>query len=144
MKNNKIFLIKTSVGTVLASRNLPVLKDLLKTAGVKQGSYAAELIKRIYTFFIDTAIDLMVEYQKYYEVEYADMTSFLYHKYAMNKKYLSKLSASLKSCGCLLLLEDIRWGRDYQIESLLDYPEEDYNVVLQVLNAEFIGASDED
>lgn len=144
MKNNKTFLIETSIGTILVSSNRPLLKDLLKTAGVKQGSYASELVKRTYTFFIDTAIDLMVEYQKYYEVEYADMTSFLYHKYAINNKYLSELSASLKSCGCLLLLKKIRWGRDFQIETLLEYPEEDYNVVLQILNAEFIGASDED
>ena len=58
-KLKKNILIQTSVGIVLASENRPVLKDFLKAAGVKRGSYAAELLERIHAFFIDTSIDLI-------------------------------------------------------------------------------------
>ena len=112
-------MIKTSVGIVLTSEKYPDLKDVLKAATVKQGSYAAKLVERIYVFFIDTAIDLTAEYNKYYESEYTDMPSFLYHKYAMNEDDLSKLSASFKTHNRLLFIEKIRWGRDYQIDNLL-------------------------
>ena len=63
-KLKEIFLIETSVGIVLASENYPVLKDVLKSAAVKQVSYAAELIERIYMFCIDTAIHITDEYSR--------------------------------------------------------------------------------
>ena len=143
-KLKKVFLIKTVVGVVLTSENKPVLKDLFKAATVKQGSYASELVERIYAFFIDTAIDLMAEYQKYYKSEYTDILNFLYHKYAINENDLSKISESAKSYGCLLLIKDRRWGRDYQIDSLFDYSEEGHDIIMQVLNATLIGDNDED
>ena len=143
-KLKKVFLINTVVGIVLASEKRPVLKNLLKAAAVKQGSYAAELVERIYAFFIETAIDLTAEYQKYYKSEYTDILSFLYHKYAMNENDLSKLSVSAQSYGCLLLIKNMRWGRDYQIESLFEHSEEGHDVIMQVLNATLIGDNDED
>ena len=143
-KLKKVFLIETVVGIVLVSENRPILKNLLKAAAVKRGSYAEELVERIYAFFIDTAIDLTAEYQKYYKSEYTDILSFLYHKYAMNENDLSKLSVSAKSYGCLLLIKDRRWGRDYQIESLFEDSEGGNDIIMQVLNATLIGDNDED
>ncbi len=143
-KLKNVFLIKTVVGIVLASENRPVLNDLLKAAAVKQGSYSAELVERIYAFFIDAAIDLTVEYQKYYKSEYRDIPSYLYHKYAMNENDLSRLSVSAKSHGCLLLIRNMRWGRDCQIDSLVEYPEGGHDIIMQVLNATLIGSNDED
>lgn len=143
-KLKKNILIQTSVGIVLASENRPVLKDFLKAAGVKRGSYAAELLERIYAFFIDTSIDLTAEYKNYYESEYIDMPRFLYHKYAMNKNDLSKLFVSTKSHGHLLFIKSIRWGRDYQIDGLFEHSESGHDIIMQALNAKLIGDNDED
>lgn len=143
-KHKKVFLIETVAGIIIASERHPDLKDILKAASVTQESYAEEFIERIYEFFIGTAIDLKAEYQEYYRAEYTDILSFLYHKYAMNENDLSKLSVSAKSYGCLLLIKNMRWGRDYQIDSLFENSEEGHDIIMQVLNATLIGDNDED
>ena len=143
-KLKKVFLIETVVGIILASENRPVLKDVLKATAVKQGSYAAELVERIYAFFIDTAIDLTAEYQKFYKPEFKDMSNFLYHKYAMDEEDLSRLLALRKPYNCLLLIKGIQWGRDYQIDSLFEHSERGRGMIMKILNATFIGEVDED
>jgi len=143
-KFKKVFFIKTVVGLVLASESRPYLNNILKAAAVKQKSYAAEFVERIYEFFIETAIDLKGEYQKYYELEYKDIQSFLYHKYAMDEEDLSRLSALPRPFGCLLLIKVRRLGRDYQIDSLFEYSEKGREMIMKILNATFIGEDDED
>jgi hypothetical protein len=138
-KHKEVFLIGTVAGIVIASESRPDLKDILKAAAVTKGSYAEELIERIYAFFIETAIDLKGEYQKYYELEYKNILNFLYHKYAMDEEDLPRLSALSKSCDCLLLIKERRWGRDYQIDSLFEYSEQGRDLIMQTLNATLIG-----
>lgn len=143
-KHKKASLIETVAGIVIASESHPDLEDILKTAAVTKGSYAEEFIERIYAFFIETAVDLKDEYHKYYELEYKDILSFLYHKYAMDEEDLSRLSALPQPFGCLLLIKERRWGRDYQIDSLFEYSEKGRDLIMQTLDATLMGEDDED
>ena len=62
----------------------------------------------------------------------------------MNKNDLSKLFVSTKSHGHLLFIKSIRWGRDYQIDSLFEHSESGHDIIMQALNSKLIGDNDED
>jgi hypothetical protein len=53
----------------------------LKAAQVLPGSYAQDLMERIYDSLIVYAVDLWEEYTRYYSAEYSGIEDFLYWKY---------------------------------------------------------------
>lgn len=55
--------------------------DFLKAAQVVTDSYAEELGARIYDCLISHTVDILEEHQKYYEIEYPDLATFLYWRY---------------------------------------------------------------
>lgn len=61
------------------------LNDFLTVAKVKDGSYSANLIKRLYNSLLTSAQDVCKEYQKYYSEEYENIVDFLFWKYFIPK-----------------------------------------------------------
>lgn len=60
------------------------LSDFRKASKVVPGSYADELVERIYDCLFKYPRDVYGEYIKYYAIEYADFADFLYWKYEID------------------------------------------------------------
>jgi hypothetical protein len=98
---------------VVLSRGCSKL-DFLKAARVRGGSYAEEIMERIYDCLVTYAVDIQEEYQKYYSVEYADLETFLYWKYNVDRGITAKIMDNLKP-GDFWGYGDIYSGGDYGI-----------------------------
>lgn len=70
--------------------------DFLRAGQVIPGSYAEELLGRIYDCLITHLINIVDEYQKYYFEEYSDLASFLYWKYNIDESILASVISDLK------------------------------------------------
>lgn len=88
--------------------------DFLEVARVMAGSYAEELMERIYDCLVTHAADIREEYRKYYSVEYADLETFLYWKYNVDRATTAKIMSRLKP-GDFLGYGSVYSGGDYVI-----------------------------
>jgi len=68
------------MGVVICYWHRPSLKDCFGRGKVVPGSYAAELVERVYEWYVDGALDLKAEYTKYYKPEYRSVEAFLYYR----------------------------------------------------------------
>jgi len=59
---------------------------------VRSGSYAEELVERIYDCLFGYSRDVSREYERYYAVEYPDFADFLYWKYGIEKQLADRIS----------------------------------------------------
>jgi hypothetical protein len=75
--------------------------DFLKAAQVMAGSYAEELMGRVYDCLVTYAVDIREECQKYYSDEYSDLETFLYWKYNVDRVTATKIVGSLKPADFL-------------------------------------------
>lgn len=67
------------------------------------GSYADELVKRIYNCLFRFPKDLQKEYEDYYAVEYSTFGKFLYWKYKISSKRVQDIEDKIKDgtyVGC--------------------------------------------
>ncbi len=70
--------------------------DFLKAGQVIPGSYAEELLGRIYDCLITHLTNIVDEYQKYYFEEYPDLASFLFWKYNIDEETVASIINDLK------------------------------------------------
>src|ERR1700690_1632575 len=77
-----------------------------KVSKVVPGSYADELVERIYDCLFRYPRDVYDEYMKYYAIEYADFAMFLFWKYGIGKVTAVKIRDKTKNGGY------IGYGRD--------------------------------
>jgi len=138
----QIRVYETNIGIIIVCAQRPSREQILKHGGARDGSYAADLIKRLYHFIVGRAIDLKKEYQDYYESEYRDIKAFLYHRYCLSAKWLERLAIEIEGDGFVGLVPST-WGRDWQIESLIEHDDE-FEVVAKALHAEWVENDDED
>jgi len=66
------------------------LSEFRMASRVAPGSYADELVERIYDCLFKYPRDVYAEYEKYYAVEYQDFAEFLYWKYRVGKNIARK------------------------------------------------------
>jgi hypothetical protein len=116
----RILLHKTNVGVAVVAGRCPTKKDLCRAAGVRPGTYAAELVERFHEFFIGRAVDVRGEYEQYYAAEYGCLEEFLYQKYGMAEQCVQALRDAIRSDRFLGLAKE-SWGRDWQMQSLSEY-----------------------
>jgi hypothetical protein len=88
--------------------------DFIKAGQVMCGSYAEELLGRIYDCLITHSINIIDEYQKYYIEEYPDLESFLYWKYNIDKSTAASIISDLRP-GDFLGYGSVYSGGDYNI-----------------------------
>jgi hypothetical protein len=145
----QIVIYKTNFGMVTTAPTRPSKQALRRMAGVTLGTYAAELVDRFHHFFVGRAVDLREEYEKYYVPEYVTIPHFLYHKYAMTYKHVKAIEPLIAK-GYFVGLVRETWGRDWQMESLLDQCETALTILMKSVKASFAEinnerkASDED
>jgi len=138
----QIVIYRTNSGMVVTAPTLPDKEVLQSIARVVAESYAAELIDRFWAYFVGRSVDLREEYEKYYAPEYATIPQFLYQKYAIAPRYIKTLEP-LIARGDFVGLVKKTWGRDWQMESLLDYCETGLATLMKAVNASFAEVSDE-
>ena len=138
----QIVIYKTNFGMVTAAPTRPSKQALRRMAGVAQATYAAELVDRFHDFFVERAVDLREEYEKYYTSEYPTISDFLYYRYALTPRHV-KIIESLIAQGNFVGLVRKTWGRDWQMESLLEYCETGCALLMKAVNASWAEEHDE-
>ncbi|MCB0172629.1 MAG: hypothetical protein KDJ97_18970 [Anaerolineae bacterium] len=61
------------------------LAEFRAASQVLPGSYADELVERIYNYLFKYPRDVQAEYEKYYAIEYSNFAKFLFWKYGIDK-----------------------------------------------------------
>jgi len=87
----------------------------LKRSRTHVGSYAAEIVERLYESYVEDVVDLRAEYGEFYADEYSEMPAFLYHKYGCTEDDLRALNNALQA-GCHLDLVLRPWLEPFHTE----------------------------
>jgi hypothetical protein len=88
--------------------------NFIKAGQVVPGSYAEELLGRIYDCLVTYSVDIIDEYQRYYIEEYSNLKSFLYWKYNIDESTIDIIISDLKAED-FLALGSAYSGGDYNI-----------------------------
>ena len=88
--------------------------NFIKAGQVIPGSYAEELLGRIYDCLVTYSVDIIDEYQRYYIEEYSDLKSFLYWKYNIDESTINSIISELEP-GDFLGFGEAYSGGDYNI-----------------------------
>ncbi len=119
--------------------------DFIKAGQVIPGSYAEELLGRIYDCLITHSINIIDEYQKYYIEEYPDLESFLYWKYNIDKSTVASIISDLRPSD-FLGYGSAYSGGDYNIGHFVS-EEGTLEIIHNILRGSYSsygGVSDED
>jgi hypothetical protein len=68
-------------------------KAFLKTAKVKKGTYAGDLIEKLYDRIFYRSLDLKMDYERYYKVEYRTFMDYVDRRYLFGEDVIKKLNA---------------------------------------------------
>lgn len=93
----QLVLYRTSVGIITSYSRRPTLQECIRGAGARPGSYAAEIIRRAYVWYVEDTLDLKREYARYYRLEYRTIEEFLYHKCGFGIADIGLLKVALNS-----------------------------------------------
>ena len=140
-KSSCIYVYSTNIGMVIISEHRPSIVPILKHSSVRCGSYASVLIERIFHYIFGNATDLKNEYQEYYKIEYNNINIFLYEKYCLSSFWIRKLSTKIDNHGFVGLVS-FAWGRDWQIEHLIE-ENEVLDVVSKIMNIKWVKNEDQ-
>lgn len=73
--------------------------ELQAASRTRPGSYADELVTRIYDWFFQNMRDLYAEYTQYYAIEYPDFAEFLYWKYRIRRDTAQEIKGKAEHGG---------------------------------------------
>lgn len=117
------------------SRTKLTSSQFLLKCNVKENSFAADFMLRIYNTFFNLDIDLESIYIKYYSEEYTDLEEFLYKKYLINIEDIELLIRNTNE-GEKIYYIDLLKKADYGISGLIndELIEKINNIVMEVEN----------
>ncbi len=72
------------------------LAEFRAASHVVPGTYADELVERMYNCLFKCPRDIQAEYERYYKVEYSDFGDFLYWKYGVQRNLARELKERVK------------------------------------------------
>ena len=104
---------------IVTSVTRPTQQSFRRPAKVQPGTYACALVDRVFQFICGCAIDVRAEYSEYYAVEYRSLLHCLYHKYGLPGALVEKLQPAVE-LGHFLGLTTLSWGRDWQMQGMLE------------------------
>jgi hypothetical protein len=73
------------------------LSEIREVSGVEPGSYAEELVERIFNCLFKYSRDLRAEYNAYYAVEYSRFEDFLFWKYSIPEHVIINITKRVGS-----------------------------------------------
>jgi hypothetical protein len=136
-RSRLVTLRRTDIGVVISSLKRPTLKACLSKAKVRAGSYAAEIVERLYGLYVEDAVDLKAEFKKYYQPEYTTIEWFLYRKWGCGVEFVEALRPDLNSDRFVGLVQRA-FGRDWGAGSLGENEDEGNRVLSDILSAEWL------
>lgn len=136
-RNLPVTLLRTDIGVVISSLKRPTLGACLSKAKVHAGSYAAEIVERLYGIYVEDSIDLKAEFKKYYQPEYQTIEQYLYQKYGCGAEYVEALRPDLNSDRFVGLLQK-QFGRDWGAGSLGENDDKENRVLSDILGAQWV------
>lgn len=95
------------------------LSTLLDSGKVASGSYAAELISRIFDGLVTYSIDVQEEFEKYYRDEYKSLEDYLFGRYDV-ERHLTRQVLKTISGGQTIYYGDAYSGGDQIVAQLLN------------------------
>ena len=109
----------TTTNFLLLMSTKCTVDDFIEAAGVHEGSYAEEIVVRLYRALITYSQDLCDEHIKYYSDEYPNIRDFLFWKYAVPR------DVSDEFCSKISTDETLRYGSlssggDYRLGNFLE------------------------
>ncbi|OUL23050.1 hypothetical protein BV378_24545 [Nostoc sp. RF31YmG] len=98
------------------------LSEFCTASQVLPGSYAYELIERIYNCLFKHSKNLVTEYEKYYAVEYSNFSDFLYWKYRVSQDLTMKIINRIENSVYVGYTRDSIWMfKDKTVSSVLNH-----------------------
>jgi hypothetical protein len=88
--------------------------DFVRAAEVRVGSYAHELMERVYDCIVTYALDIREEYSRYYADEYSDIETFLYWKHSVERSVTAQVKEGLRPRD-LWGYGSLYWGGEYNL-----------------------------
>jgi hypothetical protein len=129
----------TEAGIVMLCRREPTLEGCMARAKVRPGSYAAEIVHRIYESYVEDSIDLKEEFDKYYSPEYGNVYRFLYEHYGCDAGGIRALSQESASDYIIRLVrKSFSFGRDWNTGTIVENVEEGDRALFRILDAEWV------
>ena len=101
-------------------------------AQVRDGSYAHDLMERVYDCIVTHAVDIREEYVRYYAEEYLDIETFLYWKHSVDTSITAQVTESLKPRD-FWGYGSLYWGGEYNLGQFIAS-----DVGLELLNGIFL------
>lgn len=95
------------------------LKEFFNHYGVKEGSYMASIITRLYNYIFNAKINLNDEYVVYYFKEYTTFKVFLNKYYYLEDDLIKEILAEQEK-GKSVFLTNFKEKSDYEISKFLD------------------------
>lgn len=107
--------------------------DFVAAAQVRDGSYAHELMERVYDCIVTHAVDIREEYARYYAEEYSDIEVFLYWKHSVDTSITVQITERLKPRD-FWGYGSLYWGGEYNLGQFIAS-----DVGLELVNSIFLG-----
>lgn len=103
-------------------KDIPCKKEVLKRLGVKNNTFAGNMISRVYDYYFLGSINFKKEYKRYYKKEFSTLESFIEEHFNLERDFAQKLAAdnySMKECSRGSIernIETLKYDRNFEIE----------------------------
>lgn len=83
-------------------QDIPKKSKVMKQLGAKKGSFAGNIVSRMYDYYYKDAVNFRKEYRKYYKKEFESVEKFIEERYNIgyeNAVSLASGNYSIKECS---------------------------------------------
>ncbi len=89
---------------------------MLNFAKVKPNTYAWQFVTDLHNSIFFRSRDLMLEYKKYYHLEYDTFEEFLFWRYGIQENFFDGITKNLENGLFLLVFEDkLEMGEQFEL-----------------------------
>lgn len=107
-------------------------EKFVQASSVAEGSWAEELMHRIYDCLVGNAVNVIDEYERFYKVEYCTLDEFLVKRYGLTDKGLGTIKENLPE-DYILAHGHMESQGDYNMSQLMEFSDEIVKAVNEIL-----------
>lgn len=107
---------------------IPTKREVMRRLGVKNKTFAGDMISRMYDYYFDGAVDFAKEYKKYYSKEFDRLEDYIEEHYNIDRK-----SAEIYAMKHYAMKQCSKRSIEWNIETL------NYDSEFKMLFAEAVG-----